>query len=132
MSHVWTTPPSLADIEGLGRDALRRLPEQFRQWLAAVPIRVEEYADEATLRDLGIEHPLDLMGLYQGVGMGPRDASGGGAEIDMIFLYRRAILDYWCENDEDLASIVTHVLVHEIGHHFHLSDEDMERIENSL
>ncbi len=132
MEDRWGAPPSLAEIEALALTALAGLPPQFRQWLGAVPIRVEEYADEATLRSLEIEHPLDLMGLYHGVGMGARDGSLPMASVDMVFLYRRAILDYWCESGESLAHIVGHVLVHEIGHHFDLSDDDMERIENSL
>ncbi len=130
MKHRWGTPPSLADIEALAREALSRLPTRFRQWLDPVPIRVEEFADHETLADLGIDHPLDLMGLYRGVGLGTRDAGGGGAEVDMIFLYRRAILDYWCESGESLGHVVGHVLIHEVGHHFDLSDDDMARIEN--
>ncbi len=132
MRDRWKVPPNLADIEALARAALARLPAAFRQWLGAVPIRVQEFADEETLADLAIEHPLDLMGLYRGIGMGARDAGQGGVEVDMIFLYRRAILDYWCDGEESLAHVVGHVLVHEIGHHFDLSDDDMERIENGL
>lgn len=121
--------PSLEDLEVLAAEAWERLPQHFRDMCRDLVIRVEDFATEEVLKELGIESPFDLMGLYQGVSLDRKSFSDPAAEPDMVFLYRRAILDYWAENDETLGDIVTHVLVHEIGHHFGFSDEDMERIE---
>ena len=92
-------------------------------------IQVAEFPDAETERDMELESPFELMGLYSGVPIGERGAAGTRQEVDMIFLYRRPMLDYWCETGEDLVHVIRHVLIHEIGHHFGLSDEDMERIE---
>ncbi len=92
-------------------------------------IRIEEFPDAETEREMGLESPFDLLGLYRGVSLDRKSVSDTPADVDMIFLYRRPILDYWCETGEDLTHIIRHVLIHEIGHHFGLSDEDMERIE---
>ena len=94
-----------------------------------VVIRIEDFATEEVLKSLGMESPFDLMGLYQGVSLDRKSVMDSGREPDMVFLYRRAILDYWAEGDETLGGLVTHVLVHEIGHHFGLSDADMEALE---
>jgi predicted Zn-dependent protease with MMP-like domain len=125
------TAPSLDDIEALAREALERLPEPFRGLVAGVPCAVAEFADEETLDDLGIESEFDLMGLFHGVGRTEYGAVEPTGQLpNRIFLYRRAILDYWAEHDDQtLGEIVTHVLVHEIGHHFGFSDADMEAIE---
>jgi predicted Zn-dependent protease with MMP-like domain len=125
------TAPSLDDIEALAREALERLPEPFRGLVAGVPCAVAEFADEETLDDLGIESEFDLMGLFHGVGRTEYGAVEATGQLpNRIFLYRRAILDYWAENDDQtLGEIVTHVLIHEIGHHFGFSDADMEAIE---
>ena len=122
--------PSLEDFEVMARDALERLPEPFRGFVEGVPCQVAEFADHATLDDLGIESEFDLMGLFRGVGrneMGMVPATG--QLPNQIFLYRRAILDYWAEHEESLGDVITHVLIHEIGHHFGFSDADMEAIE---
>jgi predicted Zn-dependent protease with MMP-like domain len=123
-------PPSALDIERIGRRVLARLPEPFRRHVRDVPVKVEDFPDEETEREMGLESPFDLLGLYRGVPVGrgsvldpPRE------EPDMIFLYRRPLLDYWCETGEPLSDIVENTLIHEIGHHFGYSDEDMERIE---
>ena len=121
--------PSLEDIEQLAAEAWARLPEHFREMCSDLVIRVEDFATDEVLKELGIESPFDLMGLYQGVSLDRRSFSDLPRQPDMIFLYRRAILDYWAECEDTLGDIVTHVLVHEIGHHFGFSDEDMERIE---
>jgi predicted Zn-dependent protease with MMP-like domain len=93
-------------------------------------VRVQEFADDTTLADLGIEEPFDLLGLYHGVPIGEQHGRGAPESVDMIFLYRRPILDLWCDDGTmTLDHVVQHVLIHEIGHHFGLSDEDMERIE---
>jgi predicted Zn-dependent protease with MMP-like domain len=123
--------PSIEEIEAMALSALRRLPEDFR-WLAEdVVVRVEEFAPQEVLDNLGIADSFELMGLFQGVGLAQSGGAPSGVLPNMVFLYRRAILDYWAEHHETLGSVVTHVLVHEIGHHFGLSDEDMEKIEKS-
>lgn len=123
--------PSLEDFERLAAEAWERLPEHFRQLCNDVIVRIDDFATDEVLQELGIESPFDLMGLYQGVSLDKRSFSDLPRQPDMVFLYRRAILDYWADSDDTLGDIVTHVLVHEIGHHFGFSDEDMERIEAS-
>lgn len=123
--------PSLDDFEVLARAALETLPEPFRGLVADVPCSVAEFGDDATLDELGIESEFDLMGLFRGHGMTEDGATPATGQLpNRIWLYRRPILDYWAEHgDETLGAIVTHVLVHEIGHHFGFSDADMEAIE---
>jgi len=131
MSVDWrgATAPSLADFEQLAAEAWERLPPEFRGMCAGVVIRIDDFATDEVLKSLEIESPFDLMGLYQGVSLDRKSVMDSGREPDMVFLYRRAILDYWAESDETLGGLVTHVLVHEIGHHFGLSDADMEALE---
>jgi predicted Zn-dependent protease with MMP-like domain len=124
-------PPSLAEIEALAARALAALPRQFKRHLGPVVIRVEDFPDRETERAMGLDSPFDLLGLYRGVALPHKSVSDPRPALDMIFLYRRPILDYWCESGEDLTAVVRHVLIHEIGHHFGFSDADMERIENS-
>jgi predicted Zn-dependent protease with MMP-like domain len=121
--------PSLADFEELAAAAWRRLPREFRSMCGDVVIRVEDFATQDVLRDLKIESPFDLMGLYQGVSLDKKSVMDTASLPDMVFLYRRAMLDYWAEGEETLGHLVAHVLVHEIGHHFGLSDADMAHIE---
>ena len=97
--------------------------------MGAVVIRIEEFPDEEIEKEMGLESPFDLLGLYHGVALPFQSVSSPRTGIDMIFLYRRPILDYWVETGEDLYTIVRHVLIHEIGHHFGFSDDDMDRIE---
>lgn len=120
--------PSVEDIESLAARAWRRLPAGFRKLCEDVVIRVEDFPTREVLNDLGMENEFDVMGLFQGVGL-VQGGAGTGSLPNMVFLYRRPILDYWAEHQETLGAIVTHVLVHEIGHHFGLSDEDMARAE---
>ncbi len=123
-------PPSAAEIERIGRRVLAELPSMFRRHVRDVPIRVQDFADDQTLEDMGIEGAFDLLGLYRGVPVGQRsELSLPPSDVDMIFLYRRPLLDYWCEIEQPLADVIRNVLIHEIGHHFGLSDEDMDRIE---
>ncbi|HXP12602.1 MAG TPA: metallopeptidase family protein [Stellaceae bacterium] len=121
--------PSLADLEVLANRALATIPAELRRHLGAVVIRVEDFPDEDTEKEMELESPFDLLGLYRGIGMPRKSVSDPRPHIDMIFLYRRPILDYWCETGEELYRVVRHVLIHEIGHHFGFSDSDMERIE---
>ena len=121
--------PSLADIEALAERALATIPAEVKARLGPLVIRVEEFPDEETEAEMELESPFDILGLYRGVALPHQSVSNPRTEIDMVFLYRRPILDYWCETGEDLAAVVRHVLIHEIGHHLGFSDEDMERIE---
>ena len=121
--------PSLEDLEQLAADAWEALPAHFREMCSDVVVRVEDFATDEVLQQLGIASPFDLMGLYHGVSLDKRSFSDLPRQPDMVFLYRRALLDYWADSEETLGDIVTHVLVHEIGHHFGFSDDDMERIE---
>jgi predicted Zn-dependent protease with MMP-like domain len=122
-------PPSAAEIEAMAQRALSGLPRHFKDALGSIVIRVEDFPDEETERAMGLDSPFDLLGLYRGVALPHKSVSDPRPEIDMIYLYRRPMLDYWCETGEDLYDIVRHVLIHEIGHHFGFSDEDMDRIE---
>ena len=124
-------PPSLADIEELARHALDTIPRRLKVHLGPVVIRVEEFPDEETEEAMGLDSPFDILGLYRGVALPHKSVSDPRPDLDMVFLYRRPILDYWCETGEDLARLVRHVLIHEIGHHFGFSDEDMARIEET-
>lgn len=124
------TAPSLADIDQIANAALASIPDELRRHARGVVIRVEEFPDEETLDDLGLEDPFDLLGLYRGVALSRKSVFHAPQNVDMVFLYRRPILDYWCESGDDLGDIVRHVLIHEIGHHFGFSDADMERIES--
>ncbi|MFN3658359.1 MAG: metallopeptidase family protein [Pseudolabrys sp.] len=121
--------PSLDDIEALARDAYARLPAHFRKLCEGLVIRVEDFPTEEVLDSMRLESEFDLLGLFQGVGLPFASATTPEQMPNMIWLYRRPILDYWAEHDDTLDAIVTHVLVHEIGHHFGLSDDDMEAIE---
>lgn len=124
------TAPSLEELEALADDAFARLPEAFRRLVTGVVIRVEDFPTEEVLEEMQADTPFDILGLFHGIGLAQDAAvTETGRLPNMIFLYRRPILDYWAEHEESLGSVVTHVLVHEIGHHFGLSDEDMERIE---
>ncbi|MBV8778627.1 MAG: metallopeptidase family protein [Alphaproteobacteria bacterium] len=123
--------PSLGDIEALGQRALAAIPEEFKRHLGPLVIRVEDFPDEETEQAMELETPFDILGLYRGVALPHQSVAVAREQVDMVFLYRRPILDYWCETGEDLAVIVRHVLIHEIGHHLGFSDEDMERIEEA-
>lgn len=125
------TSPSLADLEEMAGRALATVPAELREHLDGVAIRIEDFPDRATETEMGLESPFDLLGLYRGISLDRKSVSATPADVDMIFLYRRPILDYWCETGEDLEGIVRHVLIHEIGHHFGFSDADMERIERA-
>jgi predicted Zn-dependent protease with MMP-like domain len=122
-------PPSIERFEALAAEALETIPLELKKHLGPLVIRVEEFPDEETEEEMELEDAFSLLGLYRGVALPMKSVSSPGGEIDMVFLYRRPILDYWCETGEDLAYVVRHVLIHEIGHHFGFSDADMERLE---
>ena len=121
--------PSIEEIDALARRGFDRLPDEFKMLAADVVIRVQDLAPDDVLDTLGIEDALELMGLFQGVALAQQVTGRTGQLPNMIYLYRRAILDYWSDHHETLGAIVTHVLIHEIGHHFGLSDADMAKIE---
>jgi predicted Zn-dependent protease with MMP-like domain len=121
--------PSLAELEAIADQAFKRLPRRFRDLCKDVVIRVEDFPTDEVLDAFGAESAFDLLGLYHGVDMARQSVMDPAAMPEMVFLYRRPILDYWAEHEETLGAVVTHVLVHEIGHHFGLSDADMHRIE---
>lgn len=128
----YTTAPSLGDIETLAAEALRTIPDELARHVQGVGIRVEEFPDEETEQEMELENPFDLLGLYRGVSLDRKSFSGTPDDVDLIFLYRRPILEYWCATDEDLTHLIRHVLIHEIGHHFGLSDEQMHAIEAAV
>ena len=122
--------PTAGDIERIGREVLAELPALFRAHVQGVVIKVEDLPDEETEREMALESPYDLLGLYRGVPVGHDSELGPPRhDVDMIFLYRAPLLHYWCETGEPLEDIVRNTLIHEIGHHFGYSDEDMDAIE---
>ncbi|MDB5648877.1 MAG: hypothetical protein JWL62_397 [Hyphomicrobiales bacterium] len=130
----WTlrTAPSLADFQVMADAAYAALPAEFRALCAGLIIHIDDFPDEDTCREMDCESEFDLLGLFRGRGLAQSDATAATGQLpNMVWLYRRPILDYWAEHDERLGDIVTHVLVHEIGHHFGFSDDDMEAIEEA-
>jgi len=123
--------PSLAELEVLAGEVFLRLPQKFRDLCAGLVIQVDDFPSDEVLDTMGAESEFDLLGLFHGVGLPFRSESSPVQMPNMIWLYRRPILDYWAEHEETLGAIVQHVLVHEIGHHFGLSDDDMEEIERT-
>ncbi len=130
MDRQFGTAPSAAEIEAIARASLQRLPEPFASHLRHVVLQVEELADDETLRSMDIDDPFELSGLYHGLPIGQKSVEMSGTLPDRIFLYRRAILDEWAADGETLEHLVHHILVHEVGHHFGLSDEDMHALED--
>jgi predicted Zn-dependent protease with MMP-like domain len=126
------SPPSADEIEAIARRALDSLPEPFASHLRDVVMLVEDFADEATLKAMEIEEPFDLTGIYEGTPITVRSIEHSGTMPDRIRLFRRPILDEWADGDDTLEHLVAHVLVHEVGHHFGLSDEDMHALEEAV
>jgi predicted Zn-dependent protease with MMP-like domain len=124
--------PALEEMEVIAADSFAKLPDSFRSLCEGLIIRVEDFPTEDVVRDMALQSEFDILGLFQGIGLPFRSESAPVQMPNMIWLYRRPILDYWAEHDETLGAIITHVLVHEIGHHFGLSDDDMYAIEASV
>ena len=122
--------PTAADIEALARDALEDIPAALRRRVRGIAILVEEFPDRATERAMGLASPFEILGLYHGVSLDHKSVADAPEDVDRVFLYRRPLLDYWCETGETLEAIVRNTLIHEIGHHFGLSDDDMEVLES--
>ena len=125
-------PPSADEMEAIARRALEALPEPFAGHLRDVVLLVEDFADEPTLAAMGIEEPFDLTGIYEGIPITERSGEHSGTLPDRIRLFRRPILDEWAGGEDSLEHLVAHVLVHEVGHHFGLSDADMHRLEEAM
>jgi len=125
-------PPTADEIEAIARRTLEALPEPFARSLGDVVLLVEDFADEETLRAMEIEEPFDLTGLYEGLPLTERSVEQSGTLPDRIRLFRRPILDEWAAGGDTLEHLVAHVLIHEVGHHFGLSDEDMHTLEDSV
>ncbi len=126
------TPPSAEEIEAIARSTLERLPQPFADSLGDIVLLVHDFADEAILQAMGIDDPFDLTGLYDGIPLTEQSVEQSGTLPERIFLYRRPILDEWAGSEETLEHLVTHVLIHEVGHHFGLSDEDIHALEESV
>lgn len=126
------TPPSLGEFQQMAHAAWEKIPHTFRAVAGDLVIRVEDFATDDLLAELGIDDPFELTGLYQGVSIDKQSVLDSSREPDMVFLYRRAILDEWAGSDEELGHLIAHVLIHEIGHHFGFSDDDMEAIDNDV
>jgi predicted Zn-dependent protease with MMP-like domain len=131
VSERQTFAPDGAMIERLADAAIARLPAAFRAHLEDVVLQIEDFADEEVLKELGIQDPFDLSGLYTGRPLGQQSSMLSGELPAMIHLYRRPLLDEWAESGVSLEALVTHVIVHEVGHHFGFSDDDMHAIEDS-
>ncbi len=132
MPEDWTaaTAPSLAAFEAIAQAAYARLPARFRKLCEGLVVQVADFATDEVLDDMGCETEFDLLGLFTGRGLAQGGATASTGQLpNMVWLYRRPILDYWAESEDRLGDIIAHVLVHEIGHHFGLSDADMAAIE---
>jgi len=125
-----TFPPDAAEIERLADAAIARLPEGFRRHLDGVVLRIDDFAEDEVLAQLGLDDPFDLTGLYTGRPIGERSSMLSGELPAMIHLYRRPLLDEWAETGIGLEDLITHVIVHEVGHHFGFSDAEMHAIED--
>ena len=129
MARRFDKPPSADEIEEIARAALDGLPEPFASHLRNVVLQVDEVAEADLLAEMGIDHPLDLTGVYEGVPIGEKSVDAPGQLPDRIRLFRRSILDEWAEEGEEFEHLVRHILIHEAGHHFGLSDEAMHALE---
>ena len=125
----YASAPTLYDIQTIAAEAFATIPNVLAQHVADVAIYVVDFPDDETMEAMELESSFDLLGLYQGISLKQKSVANTLTDIDRIYLYRRPLLDYWCETGDDLYHVVRHVLIHEIGHHFGFSDDDMERLE---
>lgn len=132
MARRFDIPPSADEIEAIARAALAGLPSPFADHLGDIVLQVDELAEQDLLAELGIDHPLDLTGVYEGIPIGEKSVDSPSQMPDRIRLFRRAILDEWVEEGEELEHLVRHILIHEAGHHFGLSDEAMHALEEQV
>ena len=130
--RVLGPPPSADEIEAIARRTLDTLPAPFAASLPDIVLRVEEFADDATLADMEIDDPFDLTGLYEGVPLTERSVDQSGTLPERVRLFRRPLLDEWASGSDTLEHLVAHVLIHEVGHHFGLSDDDMHALEDAV
>ena len=121
--------PSAAEIQALATKALAAIPDHLKRHLGGIAILVEDFPDDEAMATTALDSPFDLLGLYHGVSLDQKSVGDAPEDIDRIYLYRRPLLDLWCEGGDSLEDIVHNTIVHEIGHHFGLSDDDMERLE---
>ena len=132
MARKFGEAPTAEEMEAMARTAMAQLPEQFRAHMGDVILQVEDFADDELLDAMDIENAFELTGIYEGLPLDVKSIEHSGTMPDRIRLFRLPILLEWCERgDETLEHLVAHVTIHEIGHHFGLSDDDMERIEAS-
>jgi predicted Zn-dependent protease with MMP-like domain len=131
MANGQTLAPDAAAIERLAEAAIARLPAAFRRHLTDVVLRIDDFADDEVLNALGIEDPFELSGLYSGRSLDQASSWASGELPPMIHLYRRPLLDEWVETGVALEALITHVIVHEVGHHFGFSDAQMHAIEDA-
>jgi predicted Zn-dependent protease with MMP-like domain len=131
MSRTFGTPPSPAEFEAIARRALARLPAEFARHIGDLVLTVEDFADDETLAEMGIEDPFHLTGLFEGIGLTEKSIELTGQMPNRVRLFRQPILDEWIAEGEDLEHLITHVVIHEIGHHFGLSDADMHALEDA-
>jgi len=130
--RVLGPPPSADEIEAIARRTLDALPAPFAASLPDIVLRVEEFADDATLAEMEIDDPFDLTGLYEGVPLTERSVDQSGTLPERVRLFRRPLLDEWASGSDTLEHLVAHVLIHEVGHHFGLSDDDMHALEDAV
>lgn len=129
--RTFGTPPSADDLESIARAALERLPTPFLTHARSLVLSVEEFADDQTLAEMGIEDPFELTGLFEGVALTEQSIEASGQMPNRVRLFRQPILDEWLAEGEDLEHLIAHVVVHEVGHHFGLSDDDMHALEEA-
>ena len=128
---MYESAPNLAHIEAIAGEAFATIPRSLSVRVANVAIHVTDFPDDETMEAMDLESPFDILGLYVGISIDQKSIGDTPSDIDRIYLYRRPLLDYWCESNESLYGLVRHVLIHEIGHHFGFSDDDMDSIEAS-
>ncbi|MGN3973670.1 metallopeptidase family protein [Tsuneonella sp. SYSU-LHT278] len=131
MTRVFGPPPSAQEFEAIARTAFARLPPEFAVHIGDVVLEVEEFADPETLTAMGIEDPFELTGLFEGVSLTEQSISDSGQMPNRVRLFRQPILDEWIADGHDLEHLIAHVVIHEVGHHFGLSDADMHALEEA-